>query len=41
MDMVCDDMESSAKIPAAVQDDDSDDKEEPEVEHTCSTRLLK
>ena len=35
-DMVCDDMESSAKIPAAVQDNDndSDDKEEPEVERS-------
>ena len=33
-DMVYDDMESSAKIPAAVQDGDSDDKEEPEVEHS-------
>ena len=31
-DMVCDDMEPSAKMPAAVQDDDSDDEEEPEVE---------
>ena len=28
-DMVCDDIESSAKIPAVVQDDDSDDEEEP------------
>ena len=33
-DTVRDDMESFAKIPAAMQDDDNDDEEEPEVEQS-------
>ena len=38
--MMCDDVESSAKIPAAAQDNDSDDQEEPEVEHTCTCSTI-